>query len=334
MAKNQPPAPSEKPEGDTPSQERSVEEALAESNASDAIASLEKNKTLILSVVVILAVAFAGFLVMKQVKDTASAEAAAAFSSAQAKRDIAALDQVVADHSGSVAAGNALLTKADVQIDQGKSEDAKATLMTFIGDYESHPRFAQGLFAIANLSHVAGDTETAKSYYDKVLAAQPDGDLSPLTRIRLGDLALEAGDAEGAELLYNESISKHPGNPFVDKAMRKVQLAKIGDPPVVKRPEPKPEPKPEADPVPAPATDSDKGKAKAPASDENGKAKAPNQPKGKAKAKAKAPAVKGENDKGSDKPKEKAAPKQAAPKGDEGSKAKAPTSDPAPANQN
>ena len=283
MAKNRPTPASDE---NAPTQERSVEEALAESNADDAIASLEKNKTLIVGAIILATVAVCGFLVMKQVNAAKHSDASKAFSAAQTSRDPAALDKVAADFPGSLSAGNAMLTKADIQLDRKESADAKATFEAFVKDFQSHPRLAQGLFAIANIEHVAGNADAAKSYYEKTLEAQPDGDLSPLARIRLGDLALEGGDAEKAELLYLESISKHAGNPFVDKATQKIELAKIGNPPVVDRPEPKPEPKkpavdktppvikddpapakkPAAAPVPAPAAKgNNKGKAPAPA---------------------------------------------------------------------
>ncbi|MAS94323.1 MAG: hypothetical protein CMO55_14085 [Verrucomicrobiales bacterium] len=257
-------------------------EALSASEAGNVVDALDKHRTKILAAIVLAAVAVCAYLVFQQIAKQKHIEAAEAFTAAAEKGEIAALDAVVVDFPGSIPAGNALLMKAEVQNNQGKSQDAQKTLETFISDFSSHPRHAQGLFALANLYHVGGDAEKAKDYYNQSIDEQPDGELTPLARIRLGDLALEAGNKEEAQQFYEESYTLHPGNPFFDYAEEKIALIKIGTPPVVKQPEP--EPKPEA---PKPATPADgKGKAKAPA---KGNAKAPTGGKAKTEGKAKAP---------------------------------------------
>lgn len=231
-------------------------EALSASDAAKVMDSLERNRNKILAGVALVAIAAGGYLVATQLKKQAHLDAARAYSAALGKSEIAAFDAVIVEHGGSIAAGNALLSKAELQSDQGKPEDARATLETFLADYPKHPRFAQGLFALANLYHVSGDREEAESYYQQTIDAQADGELTPLARIRLGDLALEAGDKDAAEQRYQESFALHPGNPFVGYAEEKIALLTVGNPPKVKRPEPEPEPEPtaeEASSTPAPA---------------------------------------------------------------------------------
>lgn len=285
-------------------------EALSASDAAKVMDSLERNRNKILAGVALVAIAAGGYLVATQLKKQAHLDAARAYSAALGKSEIAAFDAVIVEHGGSIAAGNALLSKAELQSDQGKPEDARATLETFLADYPKHPRFAQGLFALANLYHVSGDREEAESYYQQTIDAQADGELTPLARIRLGDLALEAGDKDAAEQRYQESFALHPGNPFVGYAEEKIALLTVGNPPKVKRPEPEPEPEPEptaeeASSTPAPA--GTETSAPAPAATETpapavpaapqepsggkaptkGKAKTNEAPKGKAKSPAK-----------------------------------------------
>lgn len=239
MAETPQPSPAEDP--------RNLD-ALSASQAPGVIDALDRNRTKILAAIATSAIVFCAILVYSQVQKQKHTEAAAAFTSAAIKGEVAALDAVVVDHPGSVAAGNALLTKAELEIDQGKSEDARATLQKFIDGFAKHPRHAQGVFALANLLHLAGDRDQARANYEKVISLQPDGELTPLARIRLGDLALESGDAQAADQRYQESFTLHPGNPFVDYANEKIALLKIGNPTEVERPAP---PAPPAAPAPA-----------------------------------------------------------------------------------
>ncbi len=263
-------------------------EALSASEAGSVVDALDRNRNQILFLIAGSAVIICAVLVLGQVRKQKHLDAAQAYSTALGKGEIAGLDAVVVDFEGSIAAGNALLSKAEIQIDQGKPKDAQTTLETFVADYENHPRHVQGIFALGNLFHIAGDTEQARSYYQRAIDEQPDGEITPLARIRLGDLALEAGETKVADQLYQEAYTLHPGTPFFDYAEQKIALLAIGDPPVVERPEPpKPEPKAEAekpteagpDTKPAPAAGKGKGKAKS-----QPKAAVPGNGKGKAKA--------------------------------------------------
>jgi predicted negative regulator of RcsB-dependent stress response len=232
-------------------------DALSASEAPGVVDAIERNRTKILAAIAIGAVVLCGVLITAQVKKQKHLEAAAAYTTAAGKADIAALDAVVVNFPGSIGAGNALLKKADLQVDQGKSEDARATLERFTAEFASHPRHPQGLFALANLFHVAGDRDKAKAGYEAVIAAQKDGELTPLARIRLGDLALEAGDSKAADQHYQESYTLHPGNPYFEYAEEKIALLKVGNPPEVAKPAPPAPPAPPAEPkveAPKPAT--------------------------------------------------------------------------------
>ncbi len=326
-------------EKDTPTDTSEDEiDAVAESHADIVVDTLDRNRGIILIGIAVLAVAVCVVLVLKQVNKQKHLEAGSAYSAAAASKEIPALDGVVVEFPGSIAAGNALLTKAEVQIDQGKSADALATLETFVADFGSHPRYSQGLFAIGNLHHVSGAADKAKEFYDKTIAEQADGELTPLSRIRLGDLSLAAGDAKVAEQHYEDSYTLHPGTPFFQMAQEKIQRLKVGNPPVVDAPkpsEPKPDPKKDAAKAapangkPAPGADA----AATPAAKGKGKAKAKQgttptaKPKGKGKGKAKgkpAPAKGGQ--KRNNKGKAKAPATPAAPKSK--GKAKAPPAAP------
>ncbi len=236
--------------------------ALSASDATGVVDAIDRHRTKILAAIAASAIGICAALVVGQLKKQKHLDASEAYTSAAAKGEIAALDEVLVNFPGSVPAGNALLTKAEVQIDQGKSEDARATLEKFTTEFKDHPRYAQGLFSLGNLFHLSGDAAKAKGFYEQTIEAQKEGELAPLARIRLGDLALEGGDKKLADQLYQESFTLSPDNAFADYAEQKIALLKIGNPPVVERPAPEIEeapkiedPKSETPAVEVPATE-------------------------------------------------------------------------------
>lgn len=267
---------------------RDAEEALFESQAGGVIDVLDQRRNQLLIGIIVVAVVVCAVLSVRQIKIQKNLKAGAAFSEAAAKKDIPALDAVLVEFPGSTAAGDALLTEADILIDRGKAKDAQATLESFVKDFKDHPRHAQGLFALANLQHVTGDREKAKSYYEQALADQPAGELAPLTMIRLGDLSLEAGDNDVADQYYQDSFIDHPGNSFTQLAKKKIALLKVGNPPVVDPPKPPAPPKKQEtaaqpDGKTKPAGDTKKDKSAATKKPLPGKKKTPTQPKPAAK---------------------------------------------------
>jgi predicted negative regulator of RcsB-dependent stress response len=238
-----------KTEEETPTDEQT--EVVSESHAAGVVDAIEKNRVLVISSAVVLLAILAFVLVGKQLGQQKHLNAGMAFTKAATSRNVESLDKVVADYPGSISAGNAILSKADVQIDQGKPKDAISTLETMVGSYMTHPRYAQVFYMLGNIYHKSGDKEKARENYEKVIEVQQDGELTPITRIRLGDLAFAGGDLEKAEQLYEESYTIHPGNPFVPTAENRIAQLKVGSPSEIDRPKP-PEPKKKEEEKPAP----------------------------------------------------------------------------------
>lgn len=249
-------------------------DAVSDSHAPGIVDTLEKNRVIVFSSAIILLLLLGGYLVTKQLGVQRHLKAGQMFTAAAAARSIEDLDKVVAEFSGSVSAGNALLTKADIQIDQGKAEDAIKTLNTMAKDFVGHPRHAQAYFMLGNAYHKSGDYAKARENYNEVLKIQEDGELSPITVIRLGDLELAEGKAEMARQKYEESFTKYPGNPFFSTAENRIAQLKVAQPTEIDPPKPpEPEKKVEA-PAPTPAADAaEKPKAEAPKGKGKGKGK-------------------------------------------------------------
>lgn len=272
-------------------------EALAESHAPGIVDTIEKNRVILIGTAIALFCLLAFFLVGRQLGAQRHLEAGQMYTEAATARSIEGLDKVVSEFSGSISAGNALITKADIQIDQGKSQDAISTLNTVANEFVSHPRHVQAYYMLGNLYHKSGDYEKARENYSKVLEIQKDGEYSPITKIRLGDIELAEGNKDKARQHYEESFTLYPGNPFFDTAERRIAQLKLGNPPVVDPPAPPAEAKEEAAEAPKPAAPaateeaaapkggakgSPKGKADPPAAPAAPKGGAKGSPKGKA----------------------------------------------------
>ncbi|MDF1756434.1 MAG: tetratricopeptide repeat protein [Verrucomicrobiales bacterium] len=286
-------------------------EALAESHAPGIVDTIEKNRVILIGTAIALFCLLAFFLVGRQLGAQRHLEAGQMYTEAATARSIEGLDKVVSEFSGSISAGNALITKADIQIDQGKSQDAISTLNTVANEFVSHPRHVQAYYMLGNLYHKSGDYEKARENYSKVLEIQKDGEYSPITKIRLGDIELAEGNKDKARQHYEESFTLYPGNPFFDTAERRIAQLKLGNPPVVDPPAPPAEAKEEAAEAPKPAAPAATEEAVAPAAPKGG---AKGSPKGKADPPA-APAAPKGGAKGSPKGKADPPAAPAAPKG-------------------
>ncbi len=230
----------EKPENSQPA---SVPVAETTEEMADVISQLEGNKKIMLIAILGLTLAFGTVVVVRELVSQKHLAAAEAYSQAAHSRSVEELDQVVSDYPKSLAAGDALLTKSELQITSGKPEDAQVTLLTFIEKHKKHPRHAQGLFGLGNLHQIGGDVENAGKYYDRVLKEYPDSDIAPLAMIRQGDLLLAQGKKEEARQKYESIMPTYRGTPFFERIEEKIALLDVEKLPVVPAPEePAPEP--------------------------------------------------------------------------------------------
>ncbi|MDF1815654.1 MAG: tetratricopeptide repeat protein [Verrucomicrobiales bacterium] len=230
-------------------------DAVSESHASGIVDSIEKNRVIVISSAIAFFVLLGLFLVGKQMGAQRHLKAGQMFTTAAASRSIDELDKVVKEYSGSVSAGNALLSKADIQIDQGKPLDAIATLTEMATQFAGHPRHAQAYFMLANIYHKTGDLAKARENYEEVLKLQPDGEFSPITRIRIGDLELAEGNIDKARQNYEESYTIHPGNPFFSTAERRIAQLDLVAPTEIDPPKPEAAAAKPKDAAPAPAAE-------------------------------------------------------------------------------
>ncbi len=160
-----------------------------------------------------------------------AAEAAAIeFTGAKTKDDC---DLVVQKHPGTVAAGNALLTKAKLLWDDNKKDTAVATLRDFVAKYTTHPFYAQGILSLASrLESMGGKNEIAeaKTLFDKLANEQGKNDIGTLAQMRLGDLLWNDGKTDEAKKVYEGLPQKMTGSPFFEHNTERLKWLAAGLP--------------------------------------------------------------------------------------------------------
>ena len=232
-----------------------------EEEATAAIAVLEANQKKAIIAVVLAVLLVVTYVIYGQIKEANHIAAAQAYTSAAEAGSIDSLNMVITAHRGTVAAGNALLSKAELEQTSGKVEDAKKTLTTFVNNYADHPRAVQGWFALGHLEQQAGQLDAAQTNYDKALQVGPGSDLAPMIKLRQGDIARSKGDKEAARQIYEAIPPSHPASQYINLVTERVSAL---DAPELPRVDPPPAPPEEPESKPNPAAKKDGGPAAKP----------------------------------------------------------------------
>ena len=199
------------------------------------------------------AVAAVGVGISRYYSHQAEVEAAQQFTSATTIEDC---DKVVAHNAGSVAAGNALILKSQLQWEAGKKESSVETLKTFVKDYSGHPLLAQVQLGLATKQDSLGDKAGAKQTLEGIVKNNANTEAAPAAQLRLGDLAWADGKVEDAKKTFDGIAKSYPGkmDPFMDQIRQRTEIMAAGLP-TKEVDGPPPAPKPIAPPPTAPHLD-------------------------------------------------------------------------------
>lgn len=210
---------------------------------------LDKNfRTIAIGLLALVAIVVIAAIMRHRAHEAATLAAVAA-TQAKTPEDC---DLVVANHPGTTAAGNALLTKARLLWDANKKDSSIAVLSDFVSSYKDHPFFLQGLSTLATRQENLGKLDEAKKIYEQILADHPNDDLAGLAQLRLGDILWQQGKESEAKKMYEELPRKFPGSPWFEDNQSRLEW--IGAALPTKEVEaPKPPPAPPAA-LKAPAT--------------------------------------------------------------------------------
>lgn len=152
-------------------------------------------------------VAIVAYGVIHHQQTVAANEAAEAFTAAKTVEDC---DLVISRYSGTTAAANALLMKADLLWKQNKKSSAVEALKEFTTSHAKHPLFVHTLLGLGTRLDAMGDRKEAQAVFERITREFPSSEAAPLAQVRLGDLLWADGKQDEAKKAYDDLAVKFP----------------------------------------------------------------------------------------------------------------------------
>jgi TolA-binding protein len=174
----------------------------------------------IIAIAALFVVALIGYTIFTLNENRAKAQSEAAYAAAKTSDDFR---KVASEHSGQPAAGNAQLQLAALQRNEGKLDEANATLRKFISEYPEHPMLAGAWLALAENAEAAGKQEDALAGYQKVLTTFPSSFAAPLALLGQARIQKAKGQNDLAKRSYEQIQTQFQGSPFQMEAMQELR---------------------------------------------------------------------------------------------------------------
>jgi len=171
---------------------------------------LEDNFRKLVWLFVVVVVAIVAYGIIHHQQTAAANEAAEEFTSAKTVEDC---DLVISRHSGTNAAANALLTKADMLWKQNKKSSAVEALKEFTTKHAKHPLFVHTLLGLGTKLDAMGERKEAQAIFERITREFPTSEAAPLAQVRLGDLLWTEGKQDEAKKAYEDLAVKFPDMP-------------------------------------------------------------------------------------------------------------------------
>lgn len=135
------------------------------------------------------------------------------------------LREVASRHAADAgAATQALLLLADLQTDEGRDADARATLRTLVSRYPAHPRAAEAAFRAAIIAIAAGDQRAAAMELDAAVARHPASDEALASLYWSGRAHHASGNSIGAAQRWRALVEREPLSYYATLARRRLGM--------------------------------------------------------------------------------------------------------------
>jgi len=182
----------------------------------DPVAFWYLHKGKILALAALFLVGLAAYSIQQYVEHREQAQSAHAFSRAKTADDF---KKVIAQHGGTVAAGNAQLRLAELQRNEGKLDEATATLKAFAAQQAKHPLLPGAWLAIASNQEAQGKVEDALATYQKVATTYSVSYAAPLALLGQARLQKQKGQPDLAQRTYEQIATQFENSDFAQQAL-------------------------------------------------------------------------------------------------------------------
>jgi predicted negative regulator of RcsB-dependent stress response len=168
---------------------------------------IEDNSRKLVWLFIIAVVALCAFAFIHHQNTLKAYEAAEAFTGAKTVEDC---DLVISRYSGTAAAANALLLKADLLWEQNKKSTAVEALKEFTTKDASNPLAVFALLGLGSKLDAMGESKEAQAVFERITKEFASSEAAPLAQVRLGDLLWAQGKSDEAKKAYEELAVKYP----------------------------------------------------------------------------------------------------------------------------
>lgn len=197
---------------------------------------LDKHQIKLIALILLLIVAALAYVVQRELEQGKEETAGALLVSKSEAMD---LEGIVKNYQGTAAAGSSKILLAEKQWQDGKEDDAIATLTALADSAEAHPARPSGLASLAAKLLKQGKTADAEKFLTEITEDTNAGYLAAYAWITLGDIAVKKGDLEAAEKAY-ATVEKDYSENFqaVQEAITRRLLMKATSPVEIAAPTP------------------------------------------------------------------------------------------------
>jgi predicted negative regulator of RcsB-dependent stress response len=202
---------------------------------------LESNQKILAVGAVVMALSIGAYMIYRTIEADHRADAGAALSAA---KDIADLEKIKNDFSGTPSAASATLAIAEKQWSNTQQDEAIDTLKGIIQQNPNHPVQLLAKSTVAYRLLAQGKTGDAEVAFQAVIDNPDSHFLAPAALIALGDIAKKSGNKEKAELNYNKVGKEYSDSKFAQIATERLKFINFQAPVEVEAP-----PTPQAPPA-------------------------------------------------------------------------------------
>lgn len=167
---------------------------------------LDKHQVKLVAITLLLISLALVYLVQKELKQGQEETAGALLVSKTETSDLA---DIAKNYEDTAAAGSSKVLLAEKQWNEGKYDDAIATLRGFIDSAKAHPARATALASLAAKLMNQGKIADAEKLFSELTEDSNAGYLAAYAWISLGDIAVKKGDIEAAEKAYSTVEKDH-----------------------------------------------------------------------------------------------------------------------------
>lgn len=194
---------------------------------------LERNQRWLVVGTLATGLALGGFVIYKTIARDHEAEAGAALTRAQTAAE---LEQVSQQYDNTPAANTAMLALAQLQWKEGQQEAAIATLRKLIatGDDHAAVTIAQSSLGFHLMSQ--GKHSEAEAAFQSLLSNSPSSYLAPAALLALGDIAKQTGNSDQARSYYEKAQKQHADSPLAAAADERIKLLHFQAPTEIEAP--------------------------------------------------------------------------------------------------